>query len=74
MIIYVELLNEGSKAYRPVPALRREENIYELQGFEIYDPEDEEWEFLPGTLVSVEKRKLQGEEVLVAVKQERKIL
>ena len=66
MNIYVKLLNEGSIVYRPVPAKRVTENIYELEGYDIYDPEDEKWEFCPGTKVIVEQKVLEKESVLVA--------
>ncbi len=66
-IIYIKLLNEGSVAYRPVDAIAISENIYELKGNDIYDPEDEEWEFSPGTLVIVEERMLSEKSVLIAV-------
>ena len=67
-IICVQLLNEGSVAYRPVSAYLIEKNIYKIDGSECYNPEDEEWEFLPGMYVLVEEKKLSGENVLVAVK------
>lgn len=65
--VYIKLLEEGTKVYRPVPAIEIESNIYEVQGFEIYDPEDEVWEFKPGTYVLVEEQNLDGENVLVAI-------
>jgi len=68
-IIYVQLLNEGTKVYKPVPAHKIENNIYQLEGFEIYDPQDEQWEFLPGAFVIVEDKELSGDKVLVAVKE-----
>lgn len=68
--IYIQLLEEGTKVYRPVPAIEIENNIYEVQGFEIYDLEDEVWEFLPGTYVLVEEQSLDGEYVLVAIKEQ----
>lgn len=66
--IYIQLLGEGTKVYRPVRAIEVEDNIYEIKGDDIYDPDDEEWEFIPGTIVFVEKKKLEGEFVLIAVK------
>lgn len=68
--IYIQLLEEGTKVYRPVPAIEIESNIYEVQGFEIYDPEDEAWEFTPGTYVLVEEQNLDGENVLVAIQEQ----
>ncbi len=69
-IIFVQLLDEGTKVYRPVPACEIENSIYKVGGFENYDPEDETWEFPPGTYVVVEEQNLEGETVLVAVKQQ----
>lgn len=69
-IIYIQLLDEGTKVYRPVPACEIGNNIYEVNGFEIYDPEDEVWEFSPGTYVLVEEQKLDEKIVLVAIKQQ----
>lgn len=68
--IYIQLLEEGTKVYRPVPAIEIENNIYEVQGFEIYDPEDEVWEFLPGTCVLVKEQILDGNNVLIAIKKQ----
>jgi hypothetical protein len=69
-IIYVKLLNEGSIAYRPVPAIEIKSNIFKLQGFEIYDPEDEEWEFLPGSYVLVAEQVKGDKNVLVAIEEQ----
>ncbi len=66
--IYIQLLGEGTIVYRPVPALKIEDNVYKIEGYNIYDPDDEEWEFLPGTFVIVEERTLEEDIVLVAVK------
>jgi hypothetical protein len=68
-IIYIQLLNEGSVAYRPVSSLEIEKNIFRVDGSEIYNPEDEEWEFPPGTYVIVEKQIRGGEKVLIAIKE-----
>ena len=67
--VYVKLLNEGSVAYRPVSAYIIKKNIYKIDGSECYNPEDEEWEFLPNTCVLVEEKNLSGENVLVAIKE-----
>lgn len=67
MEIYIKLLDEGTEAYRPVSATKMGEGVYQLEGFDIYDPEDETWEFLPGTYVTVEEKNLSGVNVLVAL-------
>ena len=68
--IYIQLLDEGTKVFRPVPALAIRSNVYEVKGIEVYDPEDETWEFPPGSYVLVEVQKLGGEYVLVAIKEQ----
>lgn len=65
--VYVQLLGEGSAAYRPVPAVMLNPSVCILDGADIYDPDDEKWEFLPGSQVTVEKKQLSAGEVLVAV-------
>lgn len=67
--IYVKLINEGSLAYRPVPSSKISDNIYKLAGADMYDVEDETWEFLPETLVLTKKKELGGKSVLVAVEE-----
>ena len=64
--IYVRLLEEGVEVYRPVPAIEKGNNIYEIQGYDIYDCEDEIWEFAPGSCVVVKEQLLSGGMVLVA--------
>lgn len=58
MNIHVKLLDEGTIVYRHLPAKKLTENIYLLQGHDIYDPEDEKWEFSPDTCVFVEQQEL----------------
>ena len=69
--IFVSLLNEGTPVWRPVLAERMGHAEYRLiapRGPRGYDPEDEEWEFEPGTLVICEERQIGGEMVKVAVR------
>ncbi len=67
-IVYIRLLNEGVLVYRPVPAMRVTSDVYVVGGADIYDPEDETWEFPPGAHVVVQKRAIEsgGEAVLIA--------
>ena len=65
--VYVRLLNEGVEVFRPVPAAFAAPNIFVLAGHEIHDPDDEDWEFLPGARVLVEERIIGGSRGLVAV-------
>lgn len=65
--IYIRLLGEGVLVYRPIHASQIASNVYVVGGYDVYDPDDEEWEFLPGAHVVVDERVLEGEAVLVAV-------
>jgi len=67
--IYIKLLGEGTVVYRPVPAMEIDEKIYKIMGTDIFDPDDEEWEFLPGSLVRVEVKEFDGEKIFVAFEQ-----
>ena len=67
--IYIQLLNEGTKVYRPVQGKEIESNRYEIKGNDIYNPDIEEWEFVPGSIVIVEQQMMEGDLVLVAVKE-----
>lgn len=65
--IYIKLLGEGTVVYRPVPAVKLNNNVFKLKGNDIYDSDNEEWEFSPEDIVKVEKKKLSGELVFVAI-------
>lgn len=67
--MYVKLINEGSVVYQSVPSSKFSSNIYKLEGSDIYDIEDEIWEFLPGILVLTKRKELEGKLVLVAVEE-----
>ncbi len=64
--VYVRLLNEGTDVYRPTNAVFKEPDIYFLKSPAGYDPEDEHWEFLPGSSVKCVERVLADGCVLVA--------
>lgn len=53
-----------------MPACQIENNLYEVRGFEIYDPEDDVWEFTRGTFVLEEEQNLDGENELVAIQEQ----
>ncbi len=66
--VYVQLLNEGTVIFRPTRALDLGDGIFRLLPTPDYDPEDEEWEFLPGTSVRCGKRTdASGDEYLIAI-------
>jgi hypothetical protein len=65
--VSVRLLEEGTEVFRPVPAVLLTDSRYVLGGQEIFQPDDEKWEFPPGTTVITESRVLSGDIVLIAV-------
>ena len=67
-IIYIQLLEEGTKVYRPIKAVEITQDVYRILESNEYDAEDEIWEFLPGSNVMVEEKILSGKSVLVAIK------
>lgn len=64
--IYIELLDEGSPTWRPAEAEVLGHGKYRVLRPDHYDPEDEVWEFIPGTVVRCAMRSLSDGEVLVA--------
>lgn len=56
----MQLLDEGITVYRPAHAISVKGNVYCVLLTSTYDPEDEKWEFLPGTLVRCELKQLTG--------------
>jgi hypothetical protein len=66
-LVYVGLLNEGTVVYRPASAVALRPGIVKLVAPGDYDPDDETWEFEPGSVVRVEPKTLEGKEVRVAV-------
>jgi hypothetical protein len=66
--VQVNLLNEGTDVSRPTLALDLGEGLFKLLPTPDYDPEDEEWEFVPGTTVRSEPRTDDRGEYLLAVR------
>jgi len=70
--IYVQLFNEGAACYRPVAATQVDDNVFVLDDAQTVDSSDEQWQFLPGTKVIVEEKRLtfgkRNEVILAAVK------
>ncbi len=51
VMVYVPLLDEGTPTVRGTQAIPLENGLYKLLPTHNYDPEDETWEFLPGSVV-----------------------
>jgi hypothetical protein len=64
--IYVRLMDEGTEVFRPAPAVQLSDRVFRLLESEGYDPEDEKWEFLPGSNVVLEEKHLSEGSLLVA--------
>lgn len=54
-IIYIRLLDEGTDVFRPTEVLDLGEGLFRVLPTADYDPEDEKWEFPPGSIVRAEK-------------------
>lgn len=67
MVVYVQLLDEGTVVYRPVHATIQSHDIVVLEPPDDYDPEDERWEFPPGSVVRVGYKMLSGGVTPIAV-------
>lgn len=67
-IVYIPLLNEGTPTFRPTNGIEMGDDYYKVLPTKNYNPEDEEWEFPPGTVVKCQKEIREGQEVLIAKK------
>jgi hypothetical protein len=65
--VYVRLLGEGTNVFRPTLGSPVAGSHVRLLATPDYDEEDEDWEFKPGSVVLVQRRRLEGREVDVAV-------
>jgi hypothetical protein len=63
-IIYVQLLEEGTRCYRPVNAFKLNNDVYKILD---KPPDDEVWEFQFNDIVQCSKTKLSDGFELVAV-------
>jgi hypothetical protein len=66
--IYVSLLDEGVPVWRPVPAWKVDQSTYIVLRPDSYDPDDEKWEFPPGSTVICEPRQTASGAILAAVR------
>jgi hypothetical protein len=66
--VYVPLLDEGANVWRPTLAQRLVDGSYLVLQTRDYDPDDEKWEFPPGSRVICRQKRLSTGKVLAAVK------
>jgi hypothetical protein len=64
--IHIYLKNEGTNVWRPVDAIRLDEDLYKIPDDTLV-PDDEDWEFLPGAVVRCVAKDLSGGVLLVAI-------
>lgn len=64
--IYVHLLGEGTTVLRPTQGVPLGGSVYRVLATPDYDPEDEQWQFPPGSIVRCGIETTDGENVLVA--------
>lgn len=65
--IFVPLLDEGVNVWRPTQAERLPDGTYRVLATPDYDPDDETWEYPPGSRVVCEMKRLSDGTVLTAV-------
>ena len=67
--IYIQLLDEGTFSARPTLSESLGGGLYKVLATPDYDPEDEKWEFPPGSVVrTIEKKSSSGEAYPLAIK------
>ena len=65
-IIYIPLLDEGTPTLRRTFGEFVADGIYKVLSDADYDPEDENWEFPPGSVVKCRKGEWKDAEILIA--------
>ena len=68
--IHVRLLDEGTDCSRPTRGVVVGNGLFKLLPTVDYDPNDEHWEFLPGSIVRVQEVRHPDGIYLLAVAQE----
>ncbi|HAX91567.1 MAG TPA: hypothetical protein DCY07_05075 [Rhodospirillaceae bacterium] len=66
--IHIRLLNEGTETARATEAVQIAEGLFKVLPTPNYDPEDETWEFLPGSVVECKMSNQYARPCLLAVK------
>lgn len=65
--LFVRLMNEGTDVSRPTDALDLGNGLFKILPTNNYSPNDETWEFPPGSTVRCTKRRDESGEYLLAV-------
>lgn len=64
--IYIELFEEGTPTWRPTQGVDLGRGLFLVLPTKDYDPEDETWEFSPGSIVICDPEVKRGENIIVA--------
>lgn len=64
--IYIQLLDEGTRVSRPTQGVLLGKNLYRVLPTSDYDPNNERWEFLPGSVVRCRVENWSSGDILVA--------
>lgn len=65
--IYVKLLGDEDGTLRPTQAISLGNNLYKILPIPNYDIADEEWEFVPNSIVRCEEREYRKQPYLFAI-------
>ena len=68
--IHVRLLDEGTECSRPTQGVVLGNDLFKLLPTDNYDPNDEHWEFVPGSIVRAKEVRNVDGTYLLAVAQE----
>lgn len=66
-IIHIRLLDEIVDVWRPTKAIELENEIFQVLPTIDYDKNDEEWEFVPGSIVKCATKEFDQGHGLVAI-------
>lgn len=64
--LHIPLLNEGTDVLRPTTGVFVAPDVVRVQATDDYDPDDEEWQFPPGSEVRCVAELRGGVQILVA--------
>jgi hypothetical protein len=64
--IYIPLIHEGTPVVRPTQGVPMGGNVFLVRATADYDPNDEIWEFMPGSTVNCFLERHEGDDILVA--------
>jgi len=66
--VYVRLIGEGTEVSRPTEAADLGNGLFQILAASNYNPDDETWEFPPGTIVRCETHRDETGEFRLVVK------